>query len=325
MQVSLPELYSRAVEDIRRGRIRSSSESVAYALSLLSKALHQEKNLELFAALAAEIVRARPTSALMSNMVREVLRAAASSLDRGLDEVSAAVEAKRRELEKTLQEHIARAALIAEKRLEDGDVVLTNTYSVFVKRAILNAVNSGKRLSVIVTESRPGGEGLEMAAELAGAGVPTQLIVDSAVRFIMREVDKVLVGSEAIAANGANVNKAGTSLIALAAHEARVRVFVIASSLKLSPETLVGELIEIPEADYEPPGEVSGEHGKIRTRAPLFDVTPPQYIDAIVTERGLIAPQFAVMLVREIYGWPPALQSVSELAEEIFRRARLTK
>ncbi|MEM2275355.1 MAG: hypothetical protein QXD46_08315 [Thermofilum sp.] len=320
MRAGLPEFYARAVDDIRRGRVKSSSESVLYALSLLSRALQREKDLALFAALATEIVRSRPTSALMLNMVREVLRAAVASVERGLDEVSAAVEERRSELEKTLQDHVARAALIAEKRLEDGDVVLTNTYSVFVKRAVLSAVKSGKKLSVVVAESRPGGEGAELAAELADAGVPTQLVVDSAVRFIMREVDKVLVGSEAIAANGANINKVGTSLIALAAHEARVRVFVVASSLKLSPETLVGELLEIPEADYEWGLESPGGRGKLKVRAPLFDVTPPQYIDAIVTERGLIAPQFAVMLVREIYGWPPALQSVSELAEELLRR-----
>ncbi|MEM4666015.1 MAG: hypothetical protein QW498_01760 [Thermofilum sp.] len=320
MRAGLPEFYARAVDDIRRGRVKSSSESVLYALSLLSRALQREKDLALFAALATEIVRSRPTSALMLNMVREVLRAAVASVERGLDEVSAAVEERRSELEKTLQDHVARAALIAEKRLEDGDVVLTNTYSVFVKRTVLSAVKSGKKLSVVVAESRPGGEGAELAAELADAGVPTQLVVDSAVRFIMREVDKVLVGSEAIAANGANINKVGTSLIALAAHEARVRVFVVASSLKLSPETLVGELLEIPEADYEWGLESPGGRGKLKVRAPLFDVTPPQYIDAIVTERGLIAPQFAVMLVREIYGWPPALQSVSELAEELLRR-----
>ncbi|MEM0335494.1 MAG: hypothetical protein QXT33_03695 [Thermofilum sp.] len=320
MRAGLPEFYARAVDDIRRGRVKSSSESVLYALSLLSRALQREKDLALFAALATEIVRSRPTSALMLNMVREVLRAAVASVERGLDEVSAAVEERRSELEKTLQDHVARAALIAEKRLEDGDVVLTNTYSVFVKRTVLSAVKSGKKLSVVVAESRPGGEGAELAAELADAGVPTQLVVDSAVRFIMREVDKVLVGSEAIAANGANINKVGTSLIALAAHEARVRVFVVASSLKLSPETLVGELLEIPEADYEWGPESPGGRGKLKVRAPLFDVTPPQYIDAIVTERGLIAPQFAVMLVREIYGWPPALQSVSELAEELLRR-----
>ncbi|MEM2245671.1 MAG: hypothetical protein QXU91_04355 [Thermofilum sp.] len=320
MRAGLPEFYARAVDDIRRGRVKSSSESVLYALSLLLRALQREKDLALFAALATEIVRSRPTSALMLNMVREVLRAAVASVERGLDEVFAAVEERRSELEKTLQDHVARAALIAEKRLEDGDVVLTNTYSVFVKRTVLSAVKSGKKLSVVVAESRPGGEGAELAAELADAGVPTQLVVDSAVRFIMREVDKVLVGSEAIAANGANINKVGTSLIALAAHEARVRVFVVASSLKLSPETLVGELLEIPEADYEWGLESPGGRGKLKVRAPLFDVTPPQYIDAIVTERGLIAPQFAVMLVREIYGWPPALQSVSELAEELLRR-----
>lgn len=60
---------------------------------------------------------------------------------------------------------------------------------------------------------------------------------------------KVLLGAEAIAANGAVVNKIGTSLIALAAHEARVRVFVAAETYKFSPATVLGELVVIEERD----------------------------------------------------------------------------
>jgi translation initiation factor 2B subunit (eIF-2B alpha/beta/delta family) len=311
----LPGEYARLVEDVRRGRVRSSTECVLRALDALAQAL-EGGGAQLFARLAVEVVRARPTSALMVNAVRSLLEAAVSAAGGGLEEVRLAVRRRAREVRETLMQHVERAAGIAERRLEDGDTVLTNTYSLFVKKTILRAAERGKALRVIVAESRPGGEGVQLAVELADAEVPTQLVVDSAVRYVMREVDKVLLASEAIAANGANVSKVGSSLIALAAYEARVRVFVVVTSLKISPETLVGELLEIPEADY--PVDLPAEQ-PLRVRAPLFDVTPPRMIDAIVTEKGLIAPEFVVMIAKEMYGWPPALASIPELSESFLR------
>ena len=61
----------------------------------------------------------------------------------------------------------------------------------------------------------------------------------------MKQVDKVVVGADSIAANGAVVNKIGTSQIALFAHEARSLFFVAAESYKFHPATVLGELIEI--------------------------------------------------------------------------------
>lgn len=149
-------------------------------------------------------------------------------------------------------------------------------------------------------------------------GVSTTLIVDSAARFHMKQVTRVLIGSEAVAANGAVVNKIGTSLLALAANEARVRVFVIAPTQKFSFETIHGELIEIPTLD--PSLFVPKDLAEIGVKgyAPLFDVTPPEYIDAIATERGFIAPQAVPFLLRELYGsWPPRVPELSELEKKL--------
>jgi len=127
------------------------------------------------------------------------------------------------------------------------------------------------------------------------------MIVDSAVCHFMKTADKVLVGAEAIAANGAVINKIGTSTIASVAHDSRVRVFVAASTQKFSPETVFGELIEIEERD--PYMVISKEElqklGDIKIRNPAFDVTPPGNIDLIITERGVIPPQGAILILRE--------------------------
>ena len=125
------------------------------------------------------------------------------------------------------------------------------------------------------------------------------MIVDSAVRYFMRDIDIVIVGADTIASNGAVINKIGTSQIALVAHEARVPFMVAAETYKFSPETVIGKLVDIEERD---PREIANpdEFPGVKFRNPVFDATPPDYIDAIITERGLISPYLAYQIIKEV-------------------------
>jgi hypothetical protein len=98
----------------------------------------------------------------------------------------------------------------------------------------------------------------------------------------------IVVGADAIAVDGAVVNKIGTAQIAHAAHEARTNVIVAAETYKFAPRTILGELIEIEERDTAEvlPAEVAKELPFVRVRNPAFDVTPAEYVDLIVTEQG---------------------------------------
>ena len=113
------------------------------------------------------------------------------------------------------------------------------------------------------------------------------------------------MGADAITANGAVVNKIGTSFVALAAHEARVDVFVAAESYKFSPATMAGELIEIEERDVSEvvSPDVLARWKHVNVRNPAFDVTPPEYIDSIITEHGIIPPQGAIAILHQEFGW----------------------
>ena len=162
----------------------------------------------------------------------------------------------------------------------------------------------GKKFEVFVTETRPRFQGYLTASELSKVGIPVTMILDDAVRYFMQDVDKVIVGADAITANGALVNKIGTSMVALAAHEAKVRFFVAAETYKFSPETMIGELVTIEERDV---GEMLSKKeldhlGKIKVRNPSFDVTPAEYIDLIITERGIIPPVGAILILEEVFG-----------------------
>ena len=160
-------------------------------------------------------------------------------------------------------------------------------------------------MRVIATETRPKFQGYITARQLAKEGIDVVLIPDSAVRLAMKWVDKVVVGADTVTANGAVINKVGTSQIALTAKEARVRVFVAAETYKFSPITVLGELVVIEGRD---PSEILDletlrQYTLLKVRNPAFDVTPPGYIDAIVTELGVIPPQAAIMILRDFFGW----------------------
>jgi ribose 1,5-bisphosphate isomerase len=191
---------------------------------------------------------------------------------------------------------------IGARRVRDGEVIMTHCHSNAALSVIKNAWEQGKKIRVIVTEARPRYQGHITARILAEAGIPCTLIVDSAVRTFMKGVDKVIVGADSIAANGAVVNKIGTSQLALAANEARTVFMVAAESYKFHPSTVIGALVEIEERGKEEVADPKEFRG-VEIRNPAFDVTPPEYIDLIVTEKGVIPPQASIMMIKDEFGW----------------------
>jgi ribose 1,5-bisphosphate isomerase len=261
----------------------------------------------LFAA-GEKLKSARPTAVSLPNAVNYVLAAARRGEARGgsLRETIKAIDglcdnfvASSLRATKTIGNYGA-------KRIGDGDVVLTHCNSEAVTAVLTAAHEAGKKFEVFATETRPRFQGRITASVLAKRGLDVSLIPDSAVRVYMRKVDTVLVGADAIAANGAVVNKIGTSQIALIAHETRARFFVAAETYKLSATTMLGELVEI---EHRSPYEVVPRtwlkaNSRVKVKNPAFDVTPPEYIDLIITEKGIYPPQGIVFLMKELYAEP---------------------
>jgi ribose 1,5-bisphosphate isomerase len=247
------------------------------------------------------LISARPSAVSLPNAVRLVMRKVeGSKLDvAGLKEVAVDTAGEFIEDSKTAVEKIGE---IGSGRISDGDVILTHCNSQAALGVIKTAARQGKDIEVFATESRPWNQGHLTVKALAKEGIPATLIVDSAVRVFIKEIDKVIVGADSIAVNGAVVNKVGTAQIALTANEARTLFFVCAESYKFSPATVLGELIEIEERD---PGEVADpkKFKGVKIRNPVFDVTPPEYVDLIITEKGVMPPQAALTLIKEEFGW----------------------
>jgi methylthioribose-1-phosphate isomerase len=147
---------------------------------------------------------------------------------------------------------------------------------------------------VFAGETRPWQQGARLTVwELQQDGIDATLIVDSAASHLMKTgaVQWVVVGADRICANGDTANKIGTYQLAIAARHHGVRFMVVAPSSTVDMDTASGDLIEIEERD---PAEMLGIGGTrivaegIHAWNPVFDVTPGELIDAIVTEKGVI-------------------------------------
>ncbi|TFG57042.1 MAG: ribose 1,5-bisphosphate isomerase [Methanomassiliicoccus sp.] len=187
--------------------------------------------------------------------------------------------------------------ILGANRIREGDKVLTHCNSKAAIAVMAEAWAQGKRFEVYATESRPWRQGVLTANDLAKLGIPVTIIIDSAVRYVMKDIDLVLVGADTIASNGAVINKIGTSQVALAAHEARVPFTVCAETFKFSPRTIYGELVKIEERDATEVVKEGEVPPQVRVFNPVFDATPPEYIDSIVTEIGVIPPYAAYQVI----------------------------
>jgi ribose 1,5-bisphosphate isomerase len=299
----------KTVEDVRIRQMRGGTIVTHAALTALRSAALKSKASspqEFFTELEENsryLTKIRAASIPLANGLRQVVCEAQRATQGGSDveKLKRIVSDATTTFDRKLEESIKEIAEIGARRLKDGDVIMTHSYSSSVIAILTRAHQQGKKLRVFVTETRPELEGRDVVRELAAEGIDTTLIIDSAVSHFIEKSDKVLVGAEAVAANGAIVNKIGTATIAAVAHGARVRVYAAASTYKFSPETMLGELIEIEERDpaYVLDDPEMRKLSNITVRNPAFDVTSPQDIDLIITERGVIPPQAAIMIVRE--------------------------
>ena len=288
------------------GLIASSAVKALQIIAQNSPAEDVETFVNQLSDAAMFLLQTRPTAVSLPNGIRYVMHRvnqakakATSAAEIKLVAIKAADDFI--ELTRTAVERIGK---IGAKRIRDGDVVLTHCNSNAAISVMATAWREGRKFEVYATETRPRFQGRLTARALARVGIPVTLILDDAVRYFMQNVDTVLVGADAITANGALVNKVGTSMVALAAHEVDVEVFVAAETYKFSPETMIGELVEIEERDTSEmiSGKDLSQLGRVKVRNPSFDVTPPEFIDLIITERGIIPPLGAMLILQEVFG-----------------------
>ncbi|KAH8046214.1 hypothetical protein JL722_13819 [Aureococcus anophagefferens] len=163
-------------------------------------------------------------------------------------------------------------------------------------RALAKAAET-KHFSVFVTEGRPDGAGVDYASDLAALGVPTTMILDTAVAYYMENVDVVLVGAEGVMENGGVINKAhGRDL----RQAARKPVYVAAESYKFARLYPLNQRdLPVARATRCPPSPRATSSYK----SPACDYTPPQFITLLFTDLGILTPAAVSDELIRLYQW----------------------
>jgi methylthioribose-1-phosphate isomerase len=163
---------------------------------------------------------------------------------------------------------------------------------------IRTAFKEGKKIHVYVDETRPVLQGARLTAwELMQEKIPFTLITDNMAGFLMfqKKVNLIIVGADRIARNGDVVNKIGTYSLSVLARENKVPFYVAAPTSTIDVSLRSGKEIPIEERD---PKEVTHILGKqiaptgVKVFNPAFDLTPQGYVEAIITEKGIIRKPF---------------------------------
>jgi methylthioribose-1-phosphate isomerase len=308
--------YRQVIAFIREMRVRGAPAigvTGAYAMVLAAKEILESGGggefLPRLRDAAEEIKAARPTAINLAWAVKRLMEVAkaeaaepAAACERLLKE---AKEIQRRDVEANRQIGRHGAPLLSGRQ---GVLTHCNTGALATAGygtalgVIRAAWEQGDRFKVFHTETRPFLQGARLTAwELVKLGIPATMVVDSAAGLILRqgEVGCVVVGADRIAANGDTANKIGTYGIAVLARENGAPFYVAAPTTTVDLSVASGGEIPIEERDA---AEVS-EFGGVRTAAegigirnPAFDVTPHEYVDAIITEVGVIRPPYEANL-----------------------------
>jgi ribose 1,5-bisphosphate isomerase len=243
----------------------------------------------------------RPTEPLMRNALRLIVNRVEKNEERNVKRLAEIVAQASTQFLSELEESSKKIAEIGAKRIKHDSVVLTHCHSSTVTTLFKRAKHEGRTFEVICTETRPVFQGQTTAKEMLEAGVKTTFIIDSAARYFMNSVDLVLVGADAITSEGNVINKIGTSMVALLAHEARTPFYVVSELLKFDPATMYGDYEKIEERS---PSEIwKGAPNELLIKNPAFDVTRRDFIHGIICEEGIISPHSITEVMHRKHPW----------------------
>lgn len=282
--MDLPDDIRETAEQIRELEIQGATAVAVESVKALQRCWEDQQDEEVLQAAADHLLETRPTEPGLQNAISQVRET--------------------KEFDDTIQHFDAARGSIEQHGsglLDDGDTVFTHCRSSTVEHVIKHAAMDVE-LDVRNTETRPVYQGRKTARKLADSGIPVTHTVDSAGHHSIRQSDIVLLGADAVDADGSVYNKIGSALMALAAADADVPLYICTDAWKFAPQTLEGGHIEV---EHREPDEVWADPPEgVDVENPAFERIPADRIAGIVTELGIIEPREFADTVAEAY---PAL------------------
>ena len=267
----LAAIPTERVEELRRDREHGASWMARRAVEALVEVSKQptvsaEELLANLVAAGRDLAASRPGVGAIAGAVGRLLAAAHGQGHLEPDQLRRVVEEEAEALVEGRRRAAASIAIQLRERLQEA-IVLTHSASATVREALLKTPPE----RVLCTVSSPFEEGRAFAEELAGSGLDVELIEDVEGPEALATASLFLVGADTVFRDGTLCNKVGTNRLAAAAAEELVPMVVACEVIKLAP-------VEATHA----PGLAGIAHD-------LFDFTPPELIDSVVTEEGAFA------------------------------------
>ena len=308
--------YNDMASAIKEMKVRGApliGVSAAFGLALTafhSKAENREDLMRELEVSAEVLRRTRPTAVNLFWAIERVMKKAQETSG-SKKELAEAVVAEARRMADEDVEVNRKMGKYGAQLIEDGDVVLTHCNAGSLATVdygtalgvVRAAVEEGKNVKVIADETRPKLQGARLTCyELMRDGIPVTLISDTMVGYVMSKglVDKVVVGADRIVRD-AVLNKIGTYNVAVLAMEHGIPFYVAAPTSTMD-STITSEEAVIEERDPKEVTNVGSERiapEGVKVLNPAFDITPLEYVDAVITEEGILTPEVSLKQKRK--------------------------
>ncbi len=283
-----PEV-AKQIEEIRQDRIHGASWLSRQAVSVISLASEKSeaKNvadfLEELKAVGRGLMEARPSMASITNCVSHLIYQVSqgSQAKKELGSIKKLARSKGNELIKDLEETFFKATEQGAEVIENGDRLMTCSYSSTICQTFGIAKLAGKEFHVLAAESRSssGNAYGEMTFEqLKAYGIPAEIIPDKNIRQYISKVRKALVGADSILADGSLINGTPSYALALAAKKSQIPFYSLCETAKFDARSYLGQQPELEEG---------------------FDRVPPHLVTGIITEEGIIKPSEVTDYVKQ--------------------------
>ncbi len=297
-------IVKQAVEKIKKIEVQGATNIALFSLSTLEKINEAVEDFAQFKDFSQQLALARLDEPLTRNIIHLLL-----------------TDIKRQFTPTKVRERVAfyRQLLLDNKKkmshylsklIQNDKKYFSHCHSTSLESGLILAHQAGKRFHIWQTETRPLYQGHITASHLLAAGLSVTLVVDDIAPWLVSKYDDIVdvqvvfIGADVLSRDGWALNKVGSFALSLAAKEAKVPLYVVASLLKFVPQSGRQVKIEKRPADEVWPERPAG----LEILNLAFDKVPPSNIKALVTEAGLIKPEDLEKTVFKVY---PQLKEVA--------------
>lgn len=280
--------FKQALEEIATDRSRGASELARRCLDMLAASARAAPAgdgralRERLVDRARRLAEARPSMAPIQNLVPRWQETLAKLPEQDLDAARRFAADSAKTLAEASRKAVTQLAGHVAGHLGSGKTLISHSLSSTLVEVC--RILKERELRMVITESRPLYEGRRLAQTLSEWRIPTTFITEAQMGLFVGKADAALVGADRLLADGAVINKAGTYLLALAAHDCGIPFYACCETFKFSdatPETVTLE--EMDAAELQAPG-----WPQVTVRNIYFDITPARLVSAWITEAGMM-------------------------------------